>query len=97
MRRHPVYAVWNTMRQRAQNPRNKQYKDYGGRGIWLSPKWNTFEGFWADMEAGYEPGLTIERIDNDGPYTAENCCWATQSAQNKNKKRKASHADNHVV
>jgi hypothetical protein len=95
MRQHPVYAVWNVMRQRCQNPRNKQFEDYGGRGIRVIGRWNTFANFWRDMGSTYQRGLTLDRINNNGPYSAANCRWTTMAVQVRNSRR-YQHADNHV-
>jgi hypothetical protein len=95
LRDHPVYAVWNVMRQRCQNPRNKQYDDYGGRGIRVATEWNKFRDFWRDMGPSYQAGLTLDRINNDGPYSASNCRWTTMAVQNRNTRR-TRHADSHV-
>jgi hypothetical protein len=87
MSKHPARAVWNTMWQRCRNPRSTKYKDYGGRGIYVCPEWQTFEVFWADMGETYQPGLSIDRIDNDGPYSADNCRWVTNLEQQQNTRR----------
>lgn len=55
--------------------------DYGGRGITYDSKWESFEGFWEDMQEGYADNLEIDRIDVDGPYTKENCKWSDNVTQ----------------
>jgi hypothetical protein len=85
-KRHtPTYEIWKSMKARCSNPRNKSYASYGGRGITFDPAWNSFETFLADM--GEKPsGLSLDRKDNDGPYSKANCRWTTGKVQCRNKR-----------
>jgi hypothetical protein len=85
---NPLYHVWTQIKQRCRNPRDSGFKDYGGRGITFFAPWDDFKVFydWA-MSAGYVPGLTIERIDNDRNYEPENCTWISWNQQRKNNRR----------
>jgi hypothetical protein len=78
------HATWLDMRNRCRNEKAHNYARYGGRGITICERWESFENFLADM--GTKPkGYSIERNDNDGNYEPGNCGWATRIEQNKNK------------
>ena len=82
-----LYRVWNSMRDRCYRITDPSYKRYGGRGIRVSEKWKiSFSDFrdWATGN-GYEEGLTIDRINNDGNYEAENCRWISKVEQSRNR------------
>lgn len=89
--RTPEYRAWCAMRTRCTNPRVRCWPNYGGRGIRVCGRWQTFEHFLADLLAsiGRRPSRrhSIDRIDVNGHYAPGNIRWATAAQQNRNRRR----------
>ena len=86
--KHKIYRVWQHMKERCYNPNTKQFKDWGGRGIRVCIRWRrSFKSFynWA-IKNGYKEGLEIDRQDNDGNYTPDNCRFVTNQISSCNQR-----------
>lgn len=87
-RTHPkLRAIWADMKQRCENPHRPQHKRYGARGISICQEWQDPNAFisWS-LENGYAPDLCIDRIDNDGDYSPNNCRWVSNKENCRNKR-----------
>lgn len=93
-----VYRRWRSMKERCNNPNNKSYKNYGGRGIYVCNEWNaSFQAYFdyvSKLDHFGEEGYTLDRIDNNKGYEPGNVRWATKSEQERNK-RKGLHRTKH--
>jgi hypothetical protein len=88
----PEYRAWAAMIQRCKNPKDQAYANYGARGIKVCDSWsNSFENFHKDLGSRPTSEHSIDREDNNGDYTPNNCKWSTVEEQSNNKR------NNHIV
>jgi hypothetical protein len=83
----PEYSAWVNMRQRCLNPKNKRFKDYGGRGITICPQWDDFMCFLLDVGPRPSSQHSLDREKNDGNYEPGNVRWSIPTVQSRNTRR----------
>ena len=86
---HNFYQTWRNMIKRCTNPKDKGYKNYGGRGISVCEEWLNIRNFvdWCDLTHPNQEGYTLDRINNDKGYSPENCTWSDRTTQAINQRR----------
>lgn len=85
--KHPIYKAWRNVKERCYNSKYAYHKNYGGRGIKVCEEWrDSFEAFYKDMGPTWQRGLQLDRINNDGDYTPDNCKWSTSLENTANRR-----------
>ena len=92
------YSTWWGLVSRCTNPKNKKYKDYGGRGITVCEEWLNVTNFvaWAEATHPNIPNVSIDRINNDKGYSPENCRWADRVTQSTNQRKRSTNTSGFV-
>lgn len=85
----PEWLAWKSMRERCSRPQHSAYVRYGARGISVCERWESFDNFLADMGSRPSAKHSLDRVDNDGNYSPDNCRWATAAEQNANQRTNA--------
>lgn len=85
--RSKAYSAWANMKQRCTNPKNRNYHNYGGRGIKICERWLDFLNFYVDMGDALFPGAELDRIDNNGIYEPHNVRWISHQTNTQNTRR----------
>ncbi len=95
---HKFYQTWYNMVKRCSNPKSKDYKDYGARGITVYKEWQDVTNFvaWCESTHPNIEGYTLDRIDNDKGYSPENCRWVDKSTQGINQRIRRTNTSGYV-